>query len=67
MTHFTQDQIQSNLWYESLRKITDFDIKMKNAETPTIAIRLTASGLLYKSEASEDGLVFCVPYSNHVS
>ena len=68
MENFTNDQTDSLLWYETLRKITEFDIKQKNVEMPTIAIRLTASGLLYKSEEkSDDGLIFCVPYSNHVS
>ena len=35
--------------------------------TILLVFRLTASGLLYKSEEnSDDGLIFCVPYSNHV-
>jgi len=42
MENFTTDQTDSLLWYETLRKITDFDIKQKNQEMPTIAIRLIA-------------------------
>lgn len=65
---FTTNQNDSLLWFEQLRKITQFDLRQKNLEMPTIAITLTASGLLYKnSKPRDDDLIFNVPYSNHSS
>lgn len=65
---FTTDQADSLLWFEKLNQISQFDLKKKNSEMPTIAIKLTASGLLYKStKFKDDELIFTVPYSNHSS
>ena len=65
---FTTDQADSLLWFEKLNQISQFDLKKKNSEMPTIAIKLTASGLLYKSSKfKDDELIFTVPYSNHSS
>ena len=72
----TTDQEESVIWQESLRHVTEFDLKTKNRETPTIAIVLTASGLLYSSAAAGprtrgaaavDKFIFTVRYSNHCS
>jgi hypothetical protein len=65
---FTTDQTNSLLWFEKLNQISQFDLKKKNSEMPTIAIKLTASGLLYNSSKfKDDELIFTVPYSNHSS
>ena len=67
--YFTTDQAESSLWFEKLFNISQFDLKAKNREMPTIAIKLTASGLLYKTPRTnkEDDVIFTVPYSNHCS
>lgn len=66
--HFTTDQADSGLWFEKMHQISQFNLRKKNSETPTIAIKLTASGLLYKSQNfKDDELIFTVPYSNHSS
>lgn len=73
------NQEESYLWQASLRHVTELDLKKKNLEIPTIAIVLTASGLLRSSgpktrngikstddEAeSTERLVYTVSYSNH--
>ena len=65
---FTTNQNDSQLWFEQLRRMSLFDLKAKNMETPTIGIALTASGLLKDSCAlRNDKLIFTVPYSNHCS
>ncbi|XP_057373716.1 5' exonuclease Apollo-like [Daphnia carinata] len=66
--HFTTEQADSALWFEKMHKISQFNLKKKNADMPTIAIKLTASGLFYKSEKfKDDELIFTVSYSNHSS
>ena len=67
--YFTTDQAESSLWFEELTNISQFDLKDKNKEMPTIVIKLTASGLLYKTPRTnqEDDVIFTVPYSNHSS
>lgn len=66
--YFTTDPAETPLWFEKLFKISQFDLKNKNLEMPTIAIKLTASGLLHKStKTKDDDLIFTVPYSNHSS
>ena len=66
---FTTNQADSLLWFEKLIKISQFDLRKKNLEMPTIAIKLTASGLLHNvsKQKDDDELVFTVPYSNHSS
>ena len=65
---FTTNQADSLLWFEKLNQISQFDLRKKNSEMPTIAIKLTASGLLYtSSKFKDDELIFTVPYSNHSS
>lgn len=57
------------LWYESTRRITEFDLQKKNQDMPTIAIALTASEMLYSNKPARNnegsGLVYTVHYSNH--
>ncbi|KZS16346.1 Uncharacterized protein APZ42_017968 [Daphnia magna] len=66
--HFTTEQADCALWFEKMHQISQFNLKKKNADIPTIAIKLTASGLLYKSQNfKDDELIFTVPYSNHSS
>ncbi|KAI9556758.1 hypothetical protein GHT06_016549 [Daphnia sinensis] len=66
--HFTTEQADCVLWFEKMHQISQFNLKKKNEEIPTIAIKLTASGLLYKSSNfKDDELIFTVPYSNHSS
>lgn len=68
MELFTTNQSESQLWFEHLRRMSLFDLKAKNLETPTIGIALTASGLLTESRVlRNDKLIFTVPYSNHCS
>ena len=65
---FTTNQNDSQLWFEQLRRMSLFDLKAKNLETPTIGIALTACGLLTDWRILlDDKLVFTVPYSNHCS
>ena len=65
----TTNQSDSQLWFEQLRRMTVFDLKTKNQETPTIGIALTASSLLNKSTTvpKNEKLMYTVPYSNHCS
>lgn len=67
MEHFTTNQADSLLLVEKLHKISQYDLKQKNREMPTIAIRLTASGLLQQISSKSDDLIFNVLYSNHSS
>lgn len=64
---FTTNQTDSQLWFEQLRRMAQFNLKAKNLEMPTIAIALTASGLLHRPTNRDEGLLFTVPYSNHCS
>lgn len=67
--HFTTIQSESSLWFEKLYKISQFDLKQKNCEMPTIAIRLSAWGIETSSsfKLTGDELIMTVPYSNHCS
>lgn len=65
---FTTNQADSLIWFEKLHKITPSDLRKKNLEMPTIAIKLTASGFLASaSKSKDDELIMTVPYSNHCS
>lgn len=69
LEHFTTIQSDTLLWFEKLHNISNFDIKKKNLEMPTIAIRMTAWGSANgaSSKLKEDELIVTVPYSNHCS